>query len=141
MGNHRNRERTCVGCGRKTDKKELFRFVARDEKKILFDLKQQFSGRGGYLCPNETCFLVAAKKRRLAMRLRIDRDLDPTAMIQNVQERISQEINMYRSLTRYFSNKKQTLLAGMSLADLKIILSTLKSQYSTIVGGSSEWPR
>ncbi|MFN3505198.1 MAG: YlxR family protein [Caldimicrobium sp.] len=46
-------ERTCVACRKKTLKKELFRFVAK-EGLIVFDERGILLGRGAYLC--KECF-------------------------------------------------------------------------------------
>ena len=82
MGKHRIGERTCMGCGRKTYKKDLLRFVVHDNEEVLFDSKQNMPGRGGYLCPKQTCFSLAGKKRKKAVRLRRANKIDPSSLLQ-----------------------------------------------------------
>jgi len=69
-GGKRPGQRSCIGCGRKTDKRELLRFVRSEEGRLRFDPKQIAPGRGGYLCPHEACFAAAVRKRRLSNRFR-----------------------------------------------------------------------
>ncbi len=135
MGKKRLVERSCISCGRKAEKNNMLRFVAQEKGHIFFDLRQQRPGRGGYLCPREGCFINAAKKRRFAMRLKADVDFEPTVILKDVHEKIRLEIKTYEAFCRNSSLKKQTVLEGLSLVDLQIILSALKSQYSTICRG------
>ncbi len=135
MGKKRPGERSCVGCSRKIAKNDLFRFVIQKTGKIIIDLRQQRPGRGGYLCPREGCFFKAAKKRRFAMRFRKDVDFEPTVLLQDVREQICREIKILESRFGDSLEKKQAVLDELSLEDLQIILSTLKSQYSTICRG------
>jgi len=65
MGKHRIGERTCKGCGRKSNKAELLRFVIDVDNEIVLDLRQNQPGRGGYLCPRASCFALIGKKRRI----------------------------------------------------------------------------
>ena len=46
--------RTCIGCKKKNNKKELIR-MAFNENEITLDLKQKLQGRGMYICKNEEC--------------------------------------------------------------------------------------
>jgi uncharacterized protein len=48
-------ERTCKGCGKKTSKKYLLRFVIDKEKKLHPDPYQVLPGRGAYSCQNKSC--------------------------------------------------------------------------------------
>lgn len=62
-------ERTCVICRTKKPKNELFRFVIKN-KEVIFDKKQNDSGRGFYICSRE-CWDSAVKKKR---KIRIGSD-------------------------------------------------------------------
>ncbi len=46
--------RSCVICREGKNKKELIRFILL-EKDIIFDLNQDLTGRGYYVCDQNTC--------------------------------------------------------------------------------------
>ncbi|MBW1712203.1 MAG: YlxR family protein [Deltaproteobacteria bacterium] len=56
-------ERSCFGCGRKTDKRALIRLALTKEGQVLVDLEQRAGGRGLYVCPKTDCFKRAAKRK------------------------------------------------------------------------------
>jgi predicted RNA-binding protein YlxR (DUF448 family) len=68
--------RTCIGCGRKSPKNELLRFVASDGT-VVFDPKAP--GRAAYTCRRLSCFERAASRnafsRTLRRRVRIEPNL------------------------------------------------------------------
>ena len=73
----RNRPaRTCIGCGRKRPKDELFRFVATDGAVIH---EPASDGRAAYTCRRLSCFERAtahnAFSRTLKASVRVDREL------------------------------------------------------------------
>jgi uncharacterized protein len=57
--------RTCVICKKKTDKKELVRFVILDNE-IIFDQKMILQQRGYYCCDDNFCLekLVKWKSKK-----------------------------------------------------------------------------
>lgn len=57
--------RTCVGCGKVADKRDLIRVVRTPEGEVLVDLSGKRSGRGAYICPNRGCLSKAARGGRL----------------------------------------------------------------------------
>lgn len=59
--------RTCAGCGRKAEKRELLRFVARDD---VLAAGATASGRGVYTCRRLGCFERARARRAFARVLR-----------------------------------------------------------------------
>lgn len=86
--NKKEPERTCVGCGRKDEKRKLLRFSVSAEGVLTLDLRQRAQGRGIYLCPHRECFRRAVKKRRLLDRL-------PRAMVPDWSEwvdRVEQQL-------------------------------------------------
>ena len=64
--------RTCVACGAKASKRELFRVVRTPAGELLVDDSGKRSGRGAYLCRKPSCWQQALKGRRLAHALRSD---------------------------------------------------------------------
>ena len=68
--------RTCIGCGRKRPKDELFRFVAADGAVIH---EPASDGRAAYTCRRLSCFERAAAhnafSRTLKATVRVDREL------------------------------------------------------------------
>ncbi|MFQ5425854.1 MAG: YlxR family protein [Gaiellales bacterium] len=61
--------RTCVGCGRKTSKDTLRRFVARDGV-VTQDPTGHAEGRGVYTCARQACVEAAARRGGFARGLR-----------------------------------------------------------------------
>ena len=61
--------RTCVGCGGKTARHELLRFVARDGV-LEHDPTGHAPGRGAYLHSRLSCFERAESRRSFARTLR-----------------------------------------------------------------------
>jgi predicted RNA-binding protein YlxR (DUF448 family) len=52
---HHIPERTCVVCGNKRAKAELFRLVLDDARQVCLDVRQDRQGRGAYVCRNPEC--------------------------------------------------------------------------------------
>ncbi|QAR33081.1 DUF448 domain-containing protein [Geovibrio thiophilus] len=59
-------ERSCVACGKTADRPDLLRFVTDGEGKAIYDRKGKLPGRGVYLCFDEECLRLAAKKNLFA---------------------------------------------------------------------------
>lgn len=57
--------RTCIGCGEKKHKQELWRFVLLSKYQISFDKEQNLDGRGAYLCKKKGCLTAAVKGKKL----------------------------------------------------------------------------
>jgi len=64
--------RTCVGCGKKANKKELIRFVCNLDKSISIDSDYKKPGRGAYICPEENCIKTGIVPKRIKWVLRAD---------------------------------------------------------------------
>lgn len=62
--------RTCVGCRKVTDKRELVRIVLTPEGAAV-DINGKSPGRGVYVCPNEGCLDTALKKNAIARGLKV----------------------------------------------------------------------
>lgn len=61
--------RTCAGCGKKKEKKELLRIIRTPEGKIEADLTGKKNGRGVYICRDPECLKKAVKKHALEKSL------------------------------------------------------------------------
>lgn len=61
--------RMCVGCQEMKPKRELVRIVRTPEGEVLVDPTGKKSGRGAYVCPDESCLEKAVKARRLEKAL------------------------------------------------------------------------
>ena len=71
-GRHRHVPvRTCVACGRKTDKRELLRVVRTPQGTLEVDERGKKPGRGAYLCPDPTCWDAGLRRKRLEHTLRM----------------------------------------------------------------------
>ena len=81
-------ERRCVGCQGTFPKKELLRVVRSPEGIISID----FTGRGAYICQNETCFKKARKSGILHRTLECEISEEIYAELEK-EIRISEEQN------------------------------------------------
>ena len=81
-------ERRCVGCQGTFPKKELLRVVRSPEGIISIDFTGKKSGRGAYICQNETCFKKARKSNRIASMLDC---AIPEEIYDEMQKRIAEE--------------------------------------------------
>ena len=73
MAPRRNRRvplRTCVACGKKTEKEALVRLVARPDDGVEIDLSGKAPGRGAYVCRGGGCAGDELKKGRIDSTLR-----------------------------------------------------------------------
>ena len=73
MAPRRNRRvplRTCVACGKKTEKEALVRLVARPDDRVEIDLSGKAPGRGAYVCRGGGCAGDELKKGRIDSTLR-----------------------------------------------------------------------
>ncbi|NMD42573.1 MAG: YlxR family protein [Firmicutes bacterium] len=62
--------RICVGCRTKKPKRELIRLVRTPEGELRLDPGGKISGRGAYICRQQSCLEEALKGRRLEKNLR-----------------------------------------------------------------------
>ena len=62
--------RTCIACGKASEKSSLVRVVRSPEGTVSLDPQGKAAGRGAYVCPDGTCFAKAAKKGAFAGKLR-----------------------------------------------------------------------
>ncbi len=61
--------RMCVGCREMKPKKELLRIVRSPEGEIALDPGGKKSGRGAYICHQESCLMRAIKQKQLERAL------------------------------------------------------------------------
>lgn len=61
--------RTCCGCGRKSDKRDMVRIVRSPEGMVLVDATGKAAGRGAYLCEDPSCWETGVTKNRLERTL------------------------------------------------------------------------
>jgi len=64
-------QRTCVGCGSVTGKRQLVRIVRGLDGEVRVDPTGKAAGRGAYLCANRPCWDAALKKKRLERSLHV----------------------------------------------------------------------
>lgn len=62
--------RKCVACQEMKSKKELIRIVKTPEDEVLIDETGKKSGRGAYLCNQQSCFQLAHKQHSLDKALK-----------------------------------------------------------------------
>jgi predicted RNA-binding protein YlxR (DUF448 family) len=63
-------ERTCIGCRKVKEKRELIRIVCTESDGIEVDPTGKKSGRGTYLCKVKTCWEAGLGKEHLDRALR-----------------------------------------------------------------------
>lgn len=70
-------QRTCMGCNKKKDKKDLIRIVKNKEKGIVVDKSGKIEGRGAYICNEIECLEKIVKSKRLEKKLecKIDEEI------------------------------------------------------------------
>lgn len=54
--------RTCIGCGRKEEKRLLLRFTVAEDGVVTKDERQVHKGRGAYICKDAECLDLAMKR-------------------------------------------------------------------------------
>ena len=62
--------RTCLGCRRTRNKKDLIRIVRTPEGEIMTDPRQKAPGRGAYLCRKEECLARVIRSGALQRALK-----------------------------------------------------------------------
>jgi hypothetical protein len=68
-------QRTCIACRQVKPKWELTRIVRTPQGTVEIDLRGKKSGRGAYLCKNQSCWEIGLKqggKNRLAHALEME---------------------------------------------------------------------
>ena len=64
-------QRTCVGCGSVTAKRQLIRIVRAPDGQVRPDLTGKAAGRGAYLHADRSCWETALKKKKLERSLNV----------------------------------------------------------------------
>jgi predicted RNA-binding protein YlxR (DUF448 family) len=75
----------CVGCREHKPKKELIRIVKSPEGDISVDITGKKSGRGAYICRDESCLRKAQKTKQLERALEC-------SMTQELFDRLADEV-------------------------------------------------
>ncbi|MBI2867628.1 MAG: YlxR family protein [Chloroflexi bacterium] len=79
-------QRTCVGCGKVTDKRALLRVVRVPSGEIRLDATGKAPGRGAYICSDIRCWESALKRKRLARVLKVSlTTLDEARVLQEAR--------------------------------------------------------
>lgn len=63
--------RTCVACGRKSEKRGLVRIVASLNGRVELDLSRKMNGRGAYICGDGCAEDKRLRRDRLEHALRV----------------------------------------------------------------------
>lgn len=75
--------RMCVGCREMKPKKELLRVVRTPEGDVVLDPTGKRSGRGAYVCQQESCLMRAIKQRQLDRALATSLAPDVTQLLKD----------------------------------------------------------
>ena len=65
-------ERSCVACGKKLPKRELFRIVKTLQGAVTVDRNGKLAGRGAYLCCKPSCWQRGVEKGGLEHSLKLE---------------------------------------------------------------------
>jgi predicted RNA-binding protein YlxR (DUF448 family) len=76
--------RTCIVCGRKAPKQDLIRVVREPNGTVAMDATGRKSGRGAYLCPEDTCWQDAVNGGRLSHALRVEIALEDRERLMSI---------------------------------------------------------
>ena len=70
-------QRSCIGCGLKTDKNKLIRVVRTPDGEVVIDKTGKVAGRGAYICLSQECLKEAIKRKSLerALNIKLSDDL------------------------------------------------------------------
>jgi predicted RNA-binding protein YlxR (DUF448 family) len=84
-------QRTCVGCRRISPKRALVRIVRLPAGGVEVDPTGKKSGRGAYLCPDQTCWEAALEKRGLDRALKVALSPEERARLLEYGRALAQE--------------------------------------------------
>ncbi len=73
--------RTCIACGRTSNKSDLVRFVRQADGRVALDPTGKMAGRGAYVCATPECLDAARKRKGLDRALRVKLDVDTYARL------------------------------------------------------------
>ena len=125
-----------MGCGKKLTKPELLRFVRQPDGSLLLDLYQREEGRGGYVCPQTSCFELATRKRRLSARFRGEVKADSSSLLTTVLDRAAREAR-----SRPFTCGVSELAGMQGQSRSRPAAKAMEFYFEYISGGSSGWPK
>ena len=80
--------RTCVACGKASEKRSLVRIVRTPSGTLEIDERGKKPGRGAYLCVDGACWDEALKRRRLDHALKTAFSTQDRAMLREVAGRL-----------------------------------------------------
>jgi predicted RNA-binding protein YlxR (DUF448 family) len=80
--------RTCIGCGKSEDKREIVRFVRTPDGAVDVDETGRANGRGAYVHATRECFELAIRKRKIASALRANVSEDDIGRLRADFERV-----------------------------------------------------
>jgi predicted RNA-binding protein YlxR (DUF448 family) len=80
--------RTCIGCGKSEDKREIVRFVRTPDGAAEVDETGKANGRGAYVHATLECFETAIRKRKISTALRANVNEDDIGRLRADFERV-----------------------------------------------------
>jgi predicted RNA-binding protein YlxR (DUF448 family) len=80
--------RTCIGCGKTEDKRQVTRFVRTPDGTVEVDETGRANGRGAYVHATLECFELAIRKRRIGSALRTNVSEDDLGRLRADFERV-----------------------------------------------------
>lgn len=88
MGLRKPSIRTCIGCGRTEEKRDVVRFVRTPDGTVEVDPTGKANGRGAYVHATLECFEAAIRKKRIASALRTNVTEDDISRLRSEFERV-----------------------------------------------------
>lgn len=84
----KKRVRTCVGCGKQSDKVQLYRVVRTGDGDVRFDATGRVPGRGAYVCSRDCLQKAVQGKLQRALKCGIGKD-EAARVIEEMEEALS----------------------------------------------------
>ena len=86
-------QRTCIGCGRQAEQRELIRLVRSAEGELMVDHPHRLGGRGAYVCSSRSCLSRALRSSRLSRHVGgAVRSPDMSGVVEQIQGRIDRRV-------------------------------------------------
>ncbi len=105
-------QRSCLGCRKVRDKKDLLRFVLAPDRTLMPDPQGKLPGRGAYTCWQLECLQTAVAKKQFARSFRGEVRLETSdAMIAWVAQLLVERIGSYLAL----ANKAGKVVSGSDM--------------------------
>ena len=85
-------QRTCIGCRKVQNKREMVRLVRTPEGELVIDETGKVNGRGAYLCRQSSCWDAALKGQQLGKSLKMEIGEHETTVLRQYERELVLEL-------------------------------------------------